>query len=95
MAMQRERFYDADAFKRFYRDNTELDVLETFERDILHGVIDTCNANHIDALARVDSVMTQAAIVQVAGPLAQHAQVPVKQGVCHHFANEDRLQWFR
>ncbi|MCK5375023.1 MAG: hypothetical protein KAJ40_07045 [Alphaproteobacteria bacterium] len=95
MAMQRERFYDADAFKRFYRDNTELDVIETFERDILQGVIDTCNANHIDALTRVDSVMAQAARVQVAGPLAQHAHVPVKQGVCHHFANEDSLQWFR
>jgi hypothetical protein len=95
LSMQRERFYDADAFKRFYRDNTEPGVLDAFETDILHGVIDTCNSNHQDALARVDAVMTQAATIAAAGPLAQHARVPVKQGVCHHFANEERLKWCR
>jgi hypothetical protein len=93
LAMQRERFYDADAFKRFYRDNTDKVVLDTFEKDILHGVIDTCNASHSDALACVDAVMAQAANVQPAGPLAHHAHVPVKQGVCHHFANEEQLKW--
>jgi len=93
LAMQRERFYDADAFKRFYRDNTDRAVLDTFEKDILHGVIDTCNAIHSDALACVDAVMAQAANVQPSGPLAQHARVPVKQGVCHHFANEEQLKW--
>jgi hypothetical protein len=95
LSCQRERFYDADAFKRFYRDNTDPLVLETFEKDIRHGVIDTLNAKHSDALTRVDAVMTQAATVQASGPLAQYARVPVKQGVCHHFANEGRFKWRR
>lgn len=95
LSIQRERFYDADAFKRFYRDNTDPVVLETFEEDIQHGVIDTLNAKHIDALTRIDAVMTQAATVQASGPLAQYARVPVKQGVCHHFANEGRFKWRR
>ncbi len=95
LSRQRERFYDADAFKRFYRDNTAQDILDTFEADILHGVIDMCDAVHLDALTRADAVMAQAATVQTSGPLAKHARVPVKQGVCHHFANDGRLKWRR
>jgi hypothetical protein len=93
LSMQRERFYDADSFKRFYRDNTDKAVIEHFENDIYHGIFETCNGKHEDTLACVDAVMNQAANLQPAGPLAQHARVPVKQGVCHHFANEGRVQW--
>lgn len=93
---QRERFYDAAYFKRFYRDSTEQAVLDAFENDIFHGVIDVCAGTYSNALARHDSVMAQAANVVPAGPLAAHARVPVKQGVCHHFANDHaspRLRW--
>lgn len=93
---QRERFYDAAAFKRFYRDSTDPEVLSNFDEDIFHGVIDICDAQHPNALTRVDAVMAQAATVQPSGPLAQHARVPVKQGVCHHLANDrsnPRLKW--
>lgn len=93
LSLQRERFYDADAFKRFYRDNTEPDVLDSFEKDIYHGVIDMFNAEHKDSLARVNAVMTQASNVQAVGPLAKYARVPIKQGVCHHLANEGDLKW--
>lgn len=93
LSRQRERFYDADAFKRFYRDNTDQSVIENFEKDIFHGVVETCEAKHADALDRVDAVMKQASSVQPSGPLAQHARVQVKQGVCHHFSNEDQLKW--
>jgi len=95
MSLQRERFYEADAFKRFYRDNTEKSVLDRFENDIFYGIIDTYNAIHDDSLARVDAVMIQASNLQTAGPLAKHAHVPVRQGVCHHFVNDGRkLKWY-
>ena len=93
LSRQRERFYDADAFKRFYRDNTDQTVVDNFQNDIYHGIVDTCEARHDDALDRVEAVMSQAAAVQPSGPLARHARVQVKQGICHHFANEDRLKW--
>lgn len=93
LASQRERFYDADAFKRFYRDNTNEAVIHEFEVDILSGVRDVCESAHADALACVNAVMSQAATVQAAGPLALHARVPVKQGICHHFVNEGSLKW--
>ena len=94
LSLQRERFYDADAFKRFYRDNTEPDVLDSFERDIYHGVIYTFNAQHKDSLARVDAVMARLQpFMQLDHLLSTHC-VPVKQGVCHHLANEgDLIKW--
>ena len=88
--MQRERFFDADAFSRFYRDNTMSEQIQVLRRDMLHGVIDTHRA---DSLARVDAVMIQAANVHPSGALAKYARVPVKQGICHHFANEGQLRW--
>jgi hypothetical protein len=93
--MQRERFFDADAFARFYRDNTMSEEIDVLRRDMLHGVIDTHWADHRDSLARADAVMTQAANVHPSGALAKYARVPVKQGICHHFANEGRLRWLK
>jgi hypothetical protein len=95
LARQRERFHDAEAFKRFYRDNTDKEVTQAFEHDIYHGVADVCHAGHPDKLACVDAVMRQAASVITSGPLTPHARVPVKQGLCHHFVNERRLKWRR
>ncbi|MBF0108699.1 MAG: hypothetical protein HQL76_05950 [Magnetococcales bacterium] len=99
LIMQRERFHDAAAFQRFYRDNTDPEVLETFEKDIYHGIFEVYRASHSDKLRCVDAVMTQAAQVLPSGILAPHARVPVRQGVCHHFANDDHirrhLRWHR
>jgi hypothetical protein len=93
LAMQRERFFDADAFSRFYRDNTMSEEIDVLNSDMLHGVIDVQRGNHDDSLSRCDAVMTQAANVQPSGVLSRYARVPVKQGLCHHFANEGRLLW--
>jgi hypothetical protein len=90
---QRERFFDADAFTRFYRDNTMHAEIEILRRDIRHGTAETHAADHADSLRRHDAVMTQAAVVSPSGPLAKHAGVPVRQGICHHFANEGILRW--
>ena len=91
--MQRERFFDADAFSRFYRDNTMSEEIETLRHDMYHGVVDVHRADHADSLSRVNAVMVQAANVHPSGALAKYARVPVKQGICHHFANEGQLQW--
>jgi hypothetical protein len=89
---QRERFFDADAFTRFYRDNTMSEEIDILHRDIMHGISDVHSGEHKDSLARHDAVMAQTN-VQPTGVLSRYARVPVKQGVCHHFANEDRIRW--
>jgi hypothetical protein len=92
-SMQRERFFDADAFMHFYRDNTSREDIGALRKDIYHGVFDTHHRTHSDSLARVDAVMNQASNISPSGILAKYAGVPVKQGICHHFANEGRLRW--
>jgi hypothetical protein len=95
-ARQRERYFDAAYFTRYYRDSTPEAVLTDFENDILNGVIDVCEGSHKDGLSRCDAVMAQAAAVHPSGALAQYARVSVKQGTCHHLANDavnPKLQW--
>lgn len=93
LTMQRERFFDADAFTRFYRDNTMSEEIDLLRDDILHGVADTHGAKHDDSLSRANAVMSQAATLHPSGVLSRHARIPVKQGICHHFANEGKLKW--
>jgi hypothetical protein len=70
-------------------------VLETFEKDILHGIFDTHQLAHSDTLAKIAAVMAEAKGVSVSGVLGRYARVPVKQGTCHHFANDGRLPWVK
>lgn len=91
--VQRDRFFDAAAFKRYYRDSTEPAVLATFEKDIFHGVYDTHGLTHADTMAKIAAVMIEAKNVELSGVLQRYARVPVKQGVCHHFANDGKLPW--
>lgn len=89
---QRERFYAADAFARFYRDNTLVEETDALEDEIYHGIIEKYREAHADSLTRVNAVMAHAATVAPGGPLARHARVQVKQGLCHHFINNQRIQ---
>ena len=88
---QRERFYAADAFRRFYRDNTLEEAIAALEDEVYHGVIEKHREPHADALTRVNAVMGHAATIAPGGPLARHAWVQVKQGICHHFINDERI----
>jgi hypothetical protein len=90
---QRERFFEAEAFQKFYRDNTTARVISGFRKDVQFGVVDRWNASAADTLARVETVMELAGTVMPAGPLAKYAHVPVKQGMCHHFANDGEMSW--
>ena len=90
---QRERFFEADGFQKFYRDNTSEGVIAGFRKDVHFGVVDRWKAPAADTLARVDAVMEHAGTVTCAGPLAKYAHVPVKQGMCHHLVNDGDLSW--
>ena len=90
---QRERFYQADAFARFYRDNTLEEEIDALQKEIHHGVIERHREAYADRLARVNAVMSQAAAIPPTGPLARHARVQIRQGICHHFVNDGKLSW--
>jgi hypothetical protein len=93
LRVHRECYFEADAFQKFYRDNTSPKIIETFRKEIHFGIKDRLKTPTPDTLARVEAVMLQAAIVSPAGPLAKYAYVPVKQGVCHHLVNDNEISW--
>ncbi|MEZ9885545.1 ABC-three component system protein [Vibrio sp. 10N.222.55.B11] len=92
---QRERFYSAEAFRTFYRDNTVEGTLDTFEKEILKGIRPTLRLKYKDSFECMCTVLSEAGKLQPSGKLAIHGKIDVKQGYCHHFANEDRLNWRR
>jgi hypothetical protein len=89
---QRNRFFDAEHFQRFHRDSTPPEALATFRDDIYHGVIDVHRQSHSNRLERLDAVMRHASMLP-AGLIGRVVRVPVKQGMCHHLANEGRMKW--
>ncbi|POR42422.1 ABC-three component system protein [Methylobacterium sp. V23] len=89
---QRTRFFDAASFRAFHRDNTSIEALVAFEREVYFGVIDVYRQAHTSRLERVGAIMRHAAMMPCAikGKLAR---VPVRQGMCHHLANEGQMKW--
>jgi hypothetical protein len=91
---QRTRFFEAASFSRFHRDNTAPGALETFQDDIYHGVVEVYGESHASRLSRVDAVMKHAGMLQTS-LIGRLTREPVRQGMCHHLANEGRLKWTR
>lgn len=89
---QRTRYFDAQFFLRFHRDSTPTEALAAFREDVYHGVIDVHRQNHPSRLERLDAVMRHASALP-AGLIGRVVRVPVKQGMCHHLANEGRMKW--
>ncbi|MBA4806888.1 ABC-three component system protein [Brevundimonas sp.] len=89
---QRTRYFEAEAFKRFHRDNTDKALVVQFQNDVYHGVIDVHREPADTLLDRLGKVMKHAAGLNtsIAGRLAR---IPVVQGICHHLANDRRLKW--
>jgi hypothetical protein len=92
LRLQRTRFFEAAAFTRFHRDNTTPGAVETFRDDVYHGVVEVYSGSHVSRFERVQAVMQHAGVLQVA-LLGRASRIPVRQGMCHHLANERRLKW--
>ena len=91
---QRTRYFEAEAFKRFHRDNTDRRMVGQFQEDIYQGVVDVHRETHPRLIDRLGAVMKHASSIE-ASILGRSARIPVKQGICHHLANEGRLKWTR
>lgn len=87
------RYFEADSFKRHYRDNTPTGYVERFEKDVLSGVRYSYNTSPPDSLQRVDEVTDKAGFLPMSDVLGKHAGIQAKQGVCHHLVNADELTW--
>lgn len=89
---QRTRFFEAASFSRFHRDNTAPGALDTFREDVFHSVVEVYEEDHVSPLHRVNAVMKHAGQTPLS-LLGRQTRVPVRQGLCHHLANEGRIKW--
>lgn len=91
---QREAFYQAESLRVFARDTVPPGTFESLQDDIYDGVIDTHDAGHADGYSRLCEVTKAARELQItANALISCTKPKDRDGICHHLANEDRLQW--
>ena len=92
--MQRIRFYDADAFQRYYRDNTAPQTIEQIKDDIFCSIIDLCYlGSYKDTLDKITAILGEVTKIQLSGDISLYATSSVRQGLCHHLVNEGQLKW--
>lgn len=90
----RESFYHAESLRIFVREKVEPGTFESFQNEILGGVLDTHDSSHVDGYARVVAVTDKAQqIVLDAHPLNKSALANDRRGVCHQLANDGKLTW--
>ncbi|MEQ7330477.1 ABC-three component system protein [Xanthomonas campestris pv. campestris] len=92
----RRRYLERQAFRRYFRDNLPPSQIDNVDEDVYQTVIDQYNALATASLyERLTQIMGVASNAQVTGVLGRHNRVTpsVKQGACHHFANEGHMPW--
>jgi hypothetical protein len=93
---QRVLFYSAEFLRNYARECTPPGTFTSLQEDIYHGIIDTCDNDHDDGLARMKEVIKIAAQVAAGGnALFSASTVPERQGICHQLANDNRLGWVK
>lgn len=92
---QRERFFEMEFFVHHYRDQTPPRTIEDFVEEIYDAVQPVCAKEYPRSFERLNETMARAAIIKTKSILEAQARVRVKQGACHHLANDDLLKWKR
>ncbi len=86
---QRTSFYRAESLRVFARASVPAGTFESFQEEILSGVIDHCESDHADGYARVRAVMEAARVLQMtSNALLTRAKLQDRDGICHQLANE-------
>jgi hypothetical protein len=92
----RQLFYHAESLRNFPRDSVDPGAFDAIREEIYHGVVDTYEMDYADGLTRVRSTLKHAAMLTPnCNALCIRVQTQDKQGLCHHLANENRLQWVK
>lgn len=87
-------FYSAEALARFSRDNFTPRAFEGIREHVFDGVADTTLASHENAFQCVLAVTEVAAQLTLPkSDLEPYVGPADKKGICHHLANDDKLDW--
>lgn len=95
---QRRGFYSADSLNQFSRDTlpADTDYFADLKDEFYDGVIDTVEESFSDGYERVKATTNFAKSLSIdSNPLVNWMKVSDREGICHHLANEKRLQWVK
>ena len=91
---QRECFHNAQALKRFARDELISDnAYDDVKNQVLHGVIATCQIEYDTDLKRVDETVGRSQILPISSAELGAINILEKSGICHELVNDEELQW--
>lgn len=91
---QREAFFHAESLKSFARDSVPDGTFKSLQSEIHTGVIDTCDEEHENGVARMKAVLDRASAIHLTeNGLIQVTKVQDRHGICHQLANVDKLTW--
>lgn len=91
---QRECFHNAQALKRFARDELiNDDIYENVKNQVYHGVISTCESDYDDDLKRVDETIARSQLLPIKSSELGDVNVLEKSGICHELVNDGEMNW--
>lgn len=91
---QRECFHNAQALKRFARDEfINDDVYDDLKNQVYHGVITTCESHYDDDLKRVDDTIARSQLLPIKTAELGEISILEKSGICHDLVNDEEMRW--
>ncbi|MNI78858.1 hypothetical protein D3C73_1352730 [compost metagenome] len=91
---QRECFHNAQALKRFARDELISDeAYDNIKNQVFHGVIATCQMEYDTDLKRVNETVGRSQILPIDSSELGAISILEKSGICHELVNDEELQW--
>jgi len=91
---QRECFHNAQALKRFTRDELiNDDVYDDLKNQVYHGIVTTCEADYDDDLTRVDKTVERSQVLPIKAAELGEINILEKSGICHDLVNDGELSW--
>lgn len=91
---QRESFHNAQALKRFARDELINDeIYDDVKIQVFHGVITTCESDYDSDLKRVDETVSRSQILPISSSELGVINVLEKSGICHELVNDGEMKW--
>jgi len=90
----RQWFYQAESLNRFSRESYPVGEFEKIKKQVHDGIIEVVEQQHENGLKRVDATTGYAGQLRLGNSdLVAHVEAGDMKGLCHHLANDGKLEW--
>lgn len=91
---QREAFYAAETLRMRTRDSVPGDAYAELQSDVLDNLVEVAERTFDSGWERLHEVIQASGQLQVVGSvIASHFKNLERKGMCHQFANDNKLMW--